>query len=71
MFHTLDRGGVSAFLGDEPPSRLADAMCDAWWHFARTGSPTHDGVPGWTEWSSTAPLAYELGSHLVGPSPET
>ncbi len=70
VFHTLDRGGVSVFLGDDPPGRLADAMCDAWWHFARTGAPTHEGVPGWTEWSSAAPHAYELGSDLVGSSSE-
>ncbi|WP_195210267.1 carboxylesterase/lipase family protein [Actinomarinicola tropica] len=44
MFDNLGVGGT-------PPSaerqRLADAMCDAWIAFARTGDPNHDGLAEW------------------------
>lgn len=62
VFHSLDRAGVSVFLGEDPPVELADRMCEAWWRFARTGDPRHDGVVGWEPFSADVPSAYELGT---------
>lgn len=48
MWNTLDQPGATVFLGEGPrPQALAEAMHDAWWHFARTGDPNHDGLPVW------------------------
>ncbi len=45
----LDAGGASFFTGEvtDEMRTLATAMADAWVSFARTGSPTSDGLPEW------------------------
>jgi para-nitrobenzyl esterase len=48
VFDTLDRGGAEAFTGTGADRRpVADAMHRAWIAFARTGDPSHAGVPAW------------------------
>jgi para-nitrobenzyl esterase len=35
-------------IGDGPEARkLADQVSEAWIHFARTGNPSHSGLPAW------------------------
>jgi para-nitrobenzyl esterase len=50
VWDNLDRGGVDVFLGgiDEPAHRLAAATSGAWLAFARSGNPSHEGLPEWT-----------------------
>ena len=47
VFDNLDRG-TELFTGDAPErQQLADAMHRAWIAFARTGDPSHPGIPAW------------------------
>jgi para-nitrobenzyl esterase len=50
VLDNLDRGGVDLFLGglDDAAHRLAAATSGAWLAFARTGDPSHEGLPPWT-----------------------
>jgi para-nitrobenzyl esterase len=45
VFDRLDDPGARAFVGDDPPAELADAMGRAWTAFATTGDP---GWPAYT-----------------------
>ncbi|MFW9988992.1 MAG: carboxylesterase/lipase family protein, partial [Candidatus Odinarchaeota archaeon] len=48
VFHTLDQPGLLLLLGDVSDiGNLTENMMDAWLSFARTGNPTHDGIPKW------------------------
>jgi para-nitrobenzyl esterase len=49
VFNRLDDPAVVPFTGPPTPEarRLALAMHDAWAAFARTGDPSHPGLPAW------------------------
>ena len=49
VFNRLDDPAVAAFTGPPTPEarRLALAIHDAWAAFARTGDPSHPGLPPW------------------------
>ena len=66
MFHTLHRKGVSAVLGDDPPTALADAMHRAWLAFVHHDDPNHDGLPTWPAYDvATRPtLHFDVACHL-------
>ncbi len=50
MFDNVDS---VALAGDRPDKQqLADAMSEAWLAFARTGNPTHAGIPEWPPYSA-------------------
>ena len=47
VFGLTDRKGMEPFAGGGPEARaLSDVMIDAWVAFARTGDPSHPGLPG-------------------------
>ena len=53
VFGVLDNPGAALILGGEAGDALwalSDAMQDAWIAFARTGDPTHPGLPEWPAW---------------------
>lgn len=60
VFETLGAPGAAMFLGADPgptEDALARAMHDAWWHFARTGDPGHDGLEPWPAYEPTGDRA--------------
>jgi para-nitrobenzyl esterase len=51
VFGTIDAPGVGLLIGDGPDrAPLSQAMQDAWIAFARTGDPSHPGLPAWPRW---------------------
>ena len=47
VFGLTDRKGMEPFAGGGPEARaLSEVMIDAWVAFARTGDPSHPGLPG-------------------------
>ena len=49
-FNNTDR--CENMTGGGPDARaLAEKVSDAWIHFARTGNPSHPGIPRWTEFA--------------------
>ena len=63
VFDNLDRGGVQALLGDftDETHRLAAATAGAWLATARTGAPSHEGLPEWPRYSTSTRAVMELG----------
>ena len=57
VFDNLAKPGVDLLTGPEPPQALADAMHLAWIAFARTGSPSYEGIPEWP--------AYDTGNRAT------
>jgi len=48
VFDTLDRGGAAMLTGNgSERARIARAMHEAWIAFARSGDPSHPGLPDW------------------------
>jgi para-nitrobenzyl esterase len=52
VFGNLDANGVREFIGDDPEREaerlaLSKAVQGAWIAFARTGNPSHAGLPSW------------------------
>jgi para-nitrobenzyl esterase len=52
VFGNLDAKGVSALIGNDPNQHLqrqalTEAVQGAWIAFARTGDPSHPGLPSW------------------------
>lgn len=48
VFDNLDQPGVEMFTGDGADRQsIADGMHAAWIAFARTGDPSHPGIPAW------------------------
>jgi para-nitrobenzyl esterase len=53
VFGTVDAPAVRAFIGDGPElAPLSRAMQDAWIAFARSGDPSHPGLPAWPRWDA-------------------
>jgi para-nitrobenzyl esterase len=53
VFDNLDRGGADVFTGNGPErADLATAMHGSWVAFARTGNPSHPGLPEWPQYAS-------------------
>ena len=64
VFDNLEAGKV--FAGSGPAAqRLADQMSAAWVAFARTGNPTHRGIPNWTAFN-----AAQRATMVFGAGPE-
>jgi para-nitrobenzyl esterase len=62
VFGTLDQPGMAMFAGDTPEVReLATKMQDAWLAFARTGDPTHAGLPAWPGYDAERRATMLLG----------
>ncbi|MEV3854889.1 carboxylesterase family protein [Streptomyces sp. NPDC050095] len=66
VFDVLDGPGLTAWLGDEPPQRLADAMSGAWVHFATEGAPAHRLLPSWPRFEPGERATMLLGGELPG-----
>ncbi len=65
MWNALDQPGAGLFLGDGPPPHaLAEAMHDAWWHFARTGDPNHGGLPTWPAYDPVGRATLDFGDTI-------
>jgi para-nitrobenzyl esterase len=64
-FDNLEAGAV--YTGNSPAAqRLANQMSAAWVAFARTGNPSHKGIPAWTPWD-----AARRPTMVFGPSATT
>ena len=60
-FNTLDRPGVTLFLGDGPrPDALARTMHDAWIAFIRDGDPTTDAIGPWPSYEPDSRRVMDL-----------
>jgi para-nitrobenzyl esterase len=55
VFGTLSAPTMDRFAGKGPDAdALSARMMDSWIHFARSGEPTHDGVPQWPAYDTRA-----------------
>ena len=75
VFDNLDRNGIDWFLGGvgDETRALAATMSRAWTAMAHTGSPAHDGLPGWDRYSPDGRTVVEFGPTTVtrdDPDPE-
>jgi len=65
VWNTLDRPGTELFLGEGPPPvALAEAVHDAWWHFARDGDPNHDRLPTWPAYDLVTRPTMDFGERV-------
>jgi para-nitrobenzyl esterase len=54
VFGSVHRPAIAAFTGGGAAAEaLSRQMQGAWLSFARTGSPSHDGIGPWPSWEST------------------
>jgi para-nitrobenzyl esterase len=54
---------LRAFAGEGPGAeRVAHAMMDAWAAFARSGDPSHPGIPAWPPYAPPRRATLELGA---------
>jgi para-nitrobenzyl esterase len=62
VFDNVDRRGVDLLVGeiDDSTRALSTATSTAWLAMARSGSPEHDGLPPWPEYSATHRTVMEL-----------
>ena len=68
VFDNLDRGGAEVLLGSGPDRQaIADAMHRAWIAFARTGDPSHAGLPEWPRYDldRRATMRFDTASSLL------
>lgn len=71
VFHNVDFAPITGTKPDK--YKLEAAVSDAWVAFARTGNPTHDGIPKWLPYSSAdrATMILDVPSRLEhDPRPE-
>jgi para-nitrobenzyl esterase len=62
---TYELPELRAFAGEGPDAeRLAHAMMDAWAAFARSGDPSHPGIPNWPAYAAPRRATLELGARL-------
>jgi len=65
VFNNLTRGGVEDFLGKgTPPTRLAEAMHEAWIAFAHRGEPNHPGIDHWPGFETSRRATMEFGERI-------
>jgi carboxylesterase type B len=65
VFDNLARAGVEVFLGKGSlPTRLAEAMHDAWISFARSGDPSHSGLERWPAFETSRRATMEFGDRI-------
>ena len=66
VFDNLAKPGTELLMGEGPPQSLADAMHASWLAFARTGSPSHEGLPAWPAFdpAGRATLHFGVPCHL-------
>jgi para-nitrobenzyl esterase len=62
VFNMLGARGVAEFCGEGPPGDVALAMHDAWAAFARTGDPSHPGIPEWPRYEPGRRATLEFGT---------
>ncbi len=70
VFQTLQRLWRPYTGGDY---ELSNRMCDYWTNFAKTGNPNGAGLPEWTPYTASSPLAMALnenGGMMMPPSDE-
>ncbi len=59
---TFEQPGLRDFAGTGPAAeRLAHAMMDAWVAFAKSGDPSHAGIPAWPRYAPPRRATLELG----------
>jgi para-nitrobenzyl esterase len=66
VFDNLEAGAV--YTGNGPAAQvIADQMSAAWVAFAKTGNPSHKGMPSWTPWNpeTRATMVFGPGAKLV------
>ena len=71
VFHNVDFAPITGTKADK--YKLEAAVSDAWIAFARTGNPTHEGIPKWLPYSSAdrATMILDVPSRLEhDPRPE-
>jgi para-nitrobenzyl esterase len=62
VFGVLHLQGTEQFVGKGPEAeRLAERTMDAWLGFARTGAPSHAGLPDWPAYDARRRATLELG----------
>lgn len=52
-FHRLDNPQAMGFVGDDPPTALADATHAAWVSFIKDGDPNNAALPEWHRYNPT------------------
>ncbi len=66
MFDNVDKAEVLVGTGDAPRA-LADQMSNAWIAFAKTGNPSHPGLPAWPAYNARqrATMFFDVTARVV------
>jgi para-nitrobenzyl esterase len=63
VFDNLDQRGMDMFTGDGAERQgIADLMHAAWIAFARSGDPSHPGIPTWPQYSIDRRATMEINA---------